>query len=149
MHLPTWNWLPLLWLPSFQDFLSHHFRTSNLVVLQHTTSAPMPLSQALEKRAHHKNEPTTFTDEKLSKRTRKQSTRRPILSEVAFVNLPPVEFHSSFPPAGAYSFPRPPADLRSLHIVSKTRLSIPHLPEGGGGGQFFKCILQGRKLFWH
>ena len=31
-------------------------------------------------------------------------------------------------------------DLRSLHILSKTRLSIPHLL---GGGQNFKCILQG------
>ena len=32
-------------------------------------------------------------------------------------------------------------DLRSLHILSKTRLSIPHLL--GGGGQNFKCVLQG------
>ena len=47
--------------------------------------------------------------------------------------------------SGAYNVPRPPAmlsnDLRSLHILSKTRLSIPHLL--GGGGQNFKCILQG------
>ena len=47
--------------------------------------------------------------------------------------------------SGAYNVPRPPAmlsnDLRSLHILSKTRLSIPHLLGGGGN---FKCILQGR-----
>ena len=32
-------------------------------------------------------------------------------------------------------------DLRSLHILSKTRMSIPHVL--GGGGQNRKCILQG------
>ena len=46
---------------------------------------------------------------------------------------------------GGYSVPRPPAvfsnDLRSLDIVSKTPLSIPHLR---GGGNVFKCILQGK-----
>ena len=48
--------------------------------------------------------------------------------------------------SGAYNVPRPPVmlsnDLRSLHILSKTRLSIPHLL-GGGEGQNFKCVLQG------
>ena len=39
-------------------------------------------------------------------------------------------------------------DLRSLNILSKTRLSIPHLRGGGGGGgQFFRCILQGEETF--
>ena len=51
--------------------------------------------------------------------------------------------------SGAYSVPRPPAmlsnDLRSLHILSKTRLSIPHLL--GWGGAIFKCILLGEENF--
>ena len=50
--------------------------------------------------------------------------------------------------SGAYNVPRPPAmlsnDLRSLHILSKTRLNILHLL---GGGQNFKCILQGEENF--
>ena len=44
--------------------------TSELLALHfllHTASAPMSLSQALEKRAHYKNEPTTFTYENLAK----------------------------------------------------------------------------------
>ena len=49
--------------------------------------------------------------------------------------------------SGAYNVPSPPAmpsnDLRSLHILSKTRLSIPHLL----GGQNFTCILQGEENF--
>ena len=49
--------------------------------------------------------------------------------------------------SGAYSVPRPPAmlsnDLQSLHILSKTRLSIPHL----WGGNFFRCVLQGEENF--
>ena len=54
--------------------------------------------------------------------------------------------------SGAYNIPRPPAmlsnDLRSLHILSKTRLSIPHLLGGGkilsvfcrGGGENFLTL---------
>ena len=38
-------------------------------------------------------------------------------------------------------------DLWSLHILSKTRLSIPHLL-GGPGGRNFKCILQGGRKFF-
>ena len=52
--------------------------------------------------------------------------------------------------SGAYNVPRPPAmlsnELRSLHILSKTRLSIPHLLRGGGAN--FKCILQGGENFF-
>ena len=49
--------------------------------------------------------------------------------------------------SGAYRVPRPTAmlsnDLRSLHILSKTRLSIPHLL-GGGLGVFCR----GRRKFF-
>ena len=51
--------------------------------------------------------------------------------------------------SGAYNVPRPPAmlsnNLWSLHILSKRRLSIPHHL---GGGQNFKCILQGGRKFF-
>ena len=74
-----------------------------------------------------------------------------ILPGIESTNLPQVESHSSTSRcAGPQSIPRPPAmfsnDLRSLHIVSKTRLSIPHLLEGGGGA-IFKCMLQGEEDF--
>ena len=51
--------------------------------------------------------------------------------------------------SGAYNVPRPPAvlsnDLRLLHILSKTRLSIPHLL--GGGGAKFKVYSAGEENF--
>ena len=50
---------------------------------------------------------------------------------------------------GAYSIPRPPAvfsnDLRSLHIVSKTRLSTPHLL----GGNFLSVFCRGGRRFFY
>ena len=53
--------------------------------------------------------------------------------------------------SGAYNVPRPPAmlsnDLRSLHILSKTRLSIPHLLGGGGGGKILSVFCRGEENF--
>ena len=47
-----------------------------------------------------------------------------------------------------HSVPRPPAmlsnDLRSLNILSKTRLSIPHL-RGRGGGNFLGVFCRGEE----
>ena len=68
---------------------------------------------------------------------------------IRFLGLRRLDPHqgSALDLSGAYNIPRPPAmlsnGLRSLHILSKTRLSISHLLGGGGGGQNFKCILQG------
>ena len=80
----------------------------------------------------------------------KPSNSSLILPGIESTNLPQVESHSSISRcAGAYSVARPPAvfsnDLRSLHIVSKARLSIPHLLGGGG---IFKCILHGGRRFF-
>ena len=50
--------------------------------------------------------------------------------------------------SGAYNVPRPPAmlsnDLRSLHILSKTRLSIPHLL---GGRKILSVFCRGKENF--
>ena len=50
--------------------------------------------------------------------------------------------------SGAYNVPRPPAmlsnDLWSLHILSKTRLSIPHLL---GGGKILSVSCRGEENF--
>ena len=50
--------------------------------------------------------------------------------------------------SGAYNVPRPPAmlsnDLRSLHILSKTRLSIPHLL---GGDKILSVFCRGGEIF--
>ena len=51
--------------------------------------------------------------------------------------------------SGACNVPRPPAmlsnDLWSLHILSKTRLSIPHLL--GGGVKFLSVFCRGEENF--
>ena len=51
--------------------------------------------------------------------------------------------------SGAYNIPRPQAmlsnDLQSLHILSKTRLNIPHLL--GGGGKILGVFCRGKKIF--
>ena len=53
--------------------------------------------------------------------------------------------------SGAYNVPRPPAmlsnDLWSLHILSKTRPSIPHLLGGGGGGKILSVFCRGEETF--
>ena len=51
--------------------------------------------------------------------------------------------------SGAYNVPRPPAmlsnDLWSMHILSKTRLSIPHLL--GGGRKILSVFCRGEETF--
>ena len=61
---------------------------------------------------------------KLGKQTRKQSTRRPILSEAEFVNLPLVESHSSFS-AGALSPTLPP----SYFLLPFFKTFVTHPPK--------------------
>ena len=51
--------------------------------------------------------------------------------------------------SGAYNVPKPPVmlsnDLQSLHILSKTQLSIPHLL--GGGGKILSVFCRGEENF--
>ena len=69
---------------------------------------------------------------------------------IRFLGLRRLDPHqgSALDLSGAYNIPRPPAmlsnDLRSLHILSKTRLSIPHLL---GGGKILSVFCRGEENF--